>query len=114
MKEVGVVDPVKRLGDYIMKNALQIVISLLLTILIAVFAYHFRRVEALEARVWNLEQAKSSVEVLGERPFNLQKQIDELCARVENSTNRLEAMITELLKLNGLSASVYTEPEKGG
>jgi cell division protein FtsB len=109
-----VVDPGKRLRDYVMKNALQIVISLLLTVLIAVFAYHFRRVEALEARVWNLEQGKSSVEVLTERTTNLQKQIDELCARVEKSTTRLEAMITELLKINGLSASVYMEPEQGG
>lgn len=108
------VDPGNRVRDYVMKNALQIVISLLLSVLIVIFTYHFRRVEALEARVWNLEQAKSSVEVLGERTFNLQKQIDELCARVEKSTTRLEAMITELLKLNGLSASVYVEPEKGG
>lgn len=107
------VDPYKsRLRDYMTKNALQIVTSLLLTVLIAVFAYHFRRVEALEARVWNLEQGKSSVDVLGERTLYLQKQIDELCSRVEKSN----AMITELLKLNGLSASVleYREPEKGG
>jgi len=109
-----VVDPAKRIRDYIMKNALQIVISLLLTVLIAIYAYHFRRLDSLEGRVWALEQRKSSVDVLGERTLNMQKQIDELCARVDNSTARLEAMITELLKLNGLSASVYTEPEKGG
>lgn len=108
------VDPAKRIRDYIMKNALQIVISLLLTVLIAIYAYHFRRLDSLEGRVWALEQRKSSVDVLGERTLNMQKQIDELCARVDNSTARLEAMITELLKLNGLSASVYTEPEKGG
>lgn len=103
-----------RLRDYMMKNALQIVISLLLTVLVAIYAYHFKRLDSLEGRVWALEQRKSSVEVLNERTLNLQKQFDELCKSVEKSTDRLEAKINVLLKHNGLSASIYIEPEKGG
>ena len=110
------VDPRNRVKGYIMKNVLQIVISLLLTVLIMVFTYHFRRLEALEVRVWNLEQGNSSVEILGERTLYLQKQIDQLCTRMEKSTGRLEAMITRLLTLNGLSAEVPETPiiERGG
>lgn len=90
-----------------MKNALQIVISLLLTVLIAIYCYHFKRLESLEGRVWALEQRQSDIEVLrsilNERTNDIQHQIDNLCSNVDKSVSRLEAMMNRLLKLNGLS-----------
>lgn len=104
----------RKVREYIMKNALQIVISLLLTVLIAIYCYHFKRLESLEGRVWALEQKQWDVEVLksslNERTGSIQRQIDMLCASLDKDIARLEGLITRLLRHNGLSAAI--EPER--
>jgi hypothetical protein len=97
-----------KVKGYVLSNIMQFVITLLLTLLIGVYAHNLKRVNDLEVRVWTLETQKAPrLDLLesriDERTAALDKRLTEFCHSVNTSIDRLEGLLVKFLRENGMS-----------